>query len=81
MPDDLVAVFNKESCSFGFASHLFASELKALYSEDTVPRGVHFRILPTSTSAADVMSAEEPVSTLTQETDIKDFVVEFLYAQ
>ena len=29
-PDDLVSVFAKPSCSFGFCSHLFATELKIL---------------------------------------------------
>lgn len=48
VPDDLVAVFYKHTCNFGFATHLFGSELKALYANDTVPRGVSFRISPTS---------------------------------
>ncbi|OXU30043.1 hypothetical protein TSAR_011880 [Trichomalopsis sarcophagae] len=48
VPDDLVAVFYKHTCNFGFATHLFGSELKALYASDTVPRGVSFRISPTS---------------------------------
>lgn len=48
VPDDLVAVFYKSTCSFGFATHLFGSELKALYANDPVPRGVSFRISPTS---------------------------------
>jgi len=50
VPDDLVSVFHKQSCSFGFATHLFGSELKALYSIETVPRGIKFRISPTSHS-------------------------------
>lgn len=50
VPDDLVSVFYKQSCSFGFASHLFGSELKALYNAEPVPRGVKFRISPTSYS-------------------------------
>lgn len=48
VPDDLVSVFHKHSCSFGFATHLFGSELKVLYSTEIVPRGVSFRISPTS---------------------------------
>lgn len=48
MPDDLVAVFHKQNCTFGFATHLFGSELKALFSTEKVPRGVSFRISPTS---------------------------------
>ncbi|XP_072390346.1 unconventional myosin-Ia isoform X2 [Diabrotica undecimpunctata] len=65
IPDDLVAVFYKHSCNFGFATHLFGSELKALYSVETVPRGVSFRISPTSHT--DLLNGDEPVSTLTQD--------------
>ncbi|XP_017883806.2 unconventional myosin-IXb isoform X1 [Ceratina calcarata] len=65
VPDDLVAVFYKHSCSFGFATHLFGSELKALYASDTVPRGVSFRISPTSHT--DLLNGDEPISTLTQD--------------
>ncbi|XP_054287258.1 unconventional myosin-IXb-like [Macrosteles quadrilineatus] len=65
VPDDLVAVFHKQTCNFGFATHLFGSELKALYSVETVPRGVSFRISPTSHS--DMLNGDEPVSTLTQD--------------
>ncbi|XP_016770058.2 unconventional myosin-IXb isoform X2 [Apis mellifera] len=65
VPDDLVAVFYKHTCSFGFATHLFGSELKALYASDTVPRGVSFRISPTSHT--DLLNGDEPISTLTQD--------------
>ncbi|XP_050538527.1 unconventional myosin-IXb isoform X2 [Daktulosphaira vitifoliae] len=65
VPDDLVSVFHKGLCSFGFATHLFGSELKALYSLETVPRGIKFRISPTSHS--DLLNGNEPVSTLTQD--------------
>ncbi|XP_046478520.1 unconventional myosin-Va isoform X1 [Neodiprion pinetum] len=65
VPDDLVAVFYKHTCSFGFATHLFGSELKALYANDTVPRGVSFRISPTSHT--DLLNGDEPISTLTQD--------------
>nr|CAD7412692.1 unnamed protein product [Timema poppensis] len=65
VPDDLVAVFHKHMCNFGFATHLFGSELKALYSVETVPRGVSFRISPTSHT--DLLNGDEPVSTLTQD--------------
>ncbi|XP_045609513.1 unconventional myosin-Vb-like [Procambarus clarkii] len=63
--DDLVCVFHKQSCNFGFATHLFGSELKALFSQDPVPRGVSFRISPTSHT--DLQNGDEPVSTLTQD--------------
>lgn len=65
VPDDLVAVFYKHNCNFGFATHLFGSELKALYSIENVPRGVSFRISPTSHT--DLLNGDEPVSTLTQD--------------
>ncbi|XP_026464689.1 unconventional myosin-IXb [Ctenocephalides felis] len=65
VPDDLVATFHKHTCDFGFASHLFGSELKALYSLDIVPRGISFRISPTSHT--DLSNGDEPISTLTQD--------------
>lgn len=65
VPDDLVAVFYKHCCNFGFATHLFGSELKALYAGENVPRGVSFRISPTSHT--DLLNGDEPVSTLTQD--------------
>ncbi|KAH8335221.1 hypothetical protein KR067_004107, partial [Drosophila pandora] len=65
VPDDLVAVFYKHSCNFGFATHLFGSELKALYAQQQAPRGLSFRISPTSHS--DLLNGDEPVSTLTQD--------------
>ncbi|GIY51471.1 myosin-51 [Caerostris extrusa] len=65
VPDDIVCVFHKTICNFGFATHLFGSELKALYSQETVPRGVSFRISPTAHS--DLLNGDEPVSTLTQD--------------
>ncbi|XP_034940229.1 unconventional myosin-IXb isoform X2 [Chelonus insularis] len=65
VPDDLVAVFYKHTCNFGFATHLFGSELKALYASDIVPRGVSFRISPTSHT--DLLNGDEPISTLTQD--------------
>jgi dachs protein len=65
VPDDIVSVFHKSTCNFGFATHLFGSELKALYAHDTVPRGVSFRISPTAHT--DLQNGDEPVSTLTQD--------------
>ncbi|XP_055389297.1 unconventional myosin-Ia isoform X2 [Condylostylus longicornis] len=65
VPDDLVAVFYKHTCNFGFATHLFGSELKALYAMENVPRGLSFRIAPTSHT--DLLNGDEPVSTLTQD--------------
>lgn len=46
-------------------THLFGTEIKALYAEETVPRGITFRISPTSYS--ELLNGDEPVSTLTQD--------------
>jgi hypothetical protein len=47
IPDDLVSIFHKATCGFGFATHLFGTELKALYAEEPVPRGISFRDVAT----------------------------------
>ncbi|XP_061512472.1 unconventional myosin-Ia isoform X2 [Anopheles gambiae] len=65
VPDDLVSVFYKHTCNFGFATHLFGTELKALYAQESGPRGLSFRIAPTSHT--DLLNGDEPVSTLTQD--------------
>ena len=65
VPDDLVSVFYKHTCNFGFATHLFGTELKSLYAQENVPRGLSFRIAPTSHT--DLLNGDEPVSTLTQD--------------
>ncbi|KAG1680496.1 Unconventional myosin-XV [Nymphon striatum] len=66
VPDDVVSVFHKQSCTFGFATHLFGSDLKHLYTTyDQVPRGISYRISPTSHT--DLKNGNEPVSTLTQD--------------
>ncbi|XP_035712524.1 unconventional myosin-Ib isoform X3 [Folsomia candida] len=67
LADDLVAVFHKHRCSFGFASHLFSSELKILGAGgmEPSPRGISFRISPTSHT--ELLNGDEPVSTLTQD--------------
>lgn len=62
--DDIISVFHKSQCSFGFASHLFGSELRILNSKGIMPRGVKFRVAPTSHLD---QSCIEPVSTLTQD--------------
>lgn len=64
--DDLVHIFCKHNCSFGFASHLFGSELRILYgNENSLPNGRWFRVAPTSHT--DLIGGDEPVSTLTQD--------------
>ncbi|XP_075739430.1 unconventional myosin-IXb-like dachs isoform X3 [Rhipicephalus microplus] len=63
--DDVVAVFHRSSCAFGFATHLFGSELKALFADGVAPRGVSFRVSPTAHT--ELQNGDEPVSTLTQD--------------
>jgi dachs protein len=76
--DDLVSIFVRENCQFGFATHLFGNEIKALHATNVAsgfvgsppcPRGASFRISPTSTSHPDhqLLNGDEPVSTLTQD--------------
>ena len=55
-------MFHQENCSSGFVSHLFSQELKHLYSEENVPRGVHYRISPTS--YLELPTTEFPSNTL-----------------
>ena len=76
--DDLICIFAREHCQFGFATHLFGNEIKALHATNVAsgfggsppsPRGASFRISPTSTSHPDhqLLNGDEPVSTLTQD--------------
>lgn len=74
--DDIVSVFAREQCQFGFATHLFGNELKSLAnaggSGESSARGASFRISPTSTSHTmsntdTLLNGDEPVSTLTQD--------------
>jgi len=65
LSDDVVAIFHKSSCTFGFVSHLFGVEIRILYNKETVPRGLTFRIAPTA--HMDLQNGSEPVSTLTQD--------------
>lgn len=45
VPDDAVAAFDRRGCDFGFATHLFGTELKALAAGGG-PRGGRFRAAP-----------------------------------
>ena len=65
IPDDVVIVFHKNHCTFGFATHLFAMEFKTHFSQELSPRGSHFRISPTHTEFG--AGSLEPSSTLTQD--------------
>jgi dachs protein len=45
IPDDVVSVFSGDSCQFGFATHLFGNEIKALAitaDRPTGPRGIRY---------------------------------------
>ncbi|KAI1301352.1 Unconventional myosin-VIIb [Halotydeus destructor] len=66
IPDDIVAVFHKSSCTFGFATHLFGMQLKTMFSQDGSPRGASFRISPTAHNDLQA-NAQVPSSTLTQD--------------
>lgn len=65
MPDDIVSVFHKSTCTFGFVSHLFGMELKTLFAQDVAPCGMRFRISPTNHN--DLQPGNEIASTLTQD--------------
>lgn len=65
IPDDLVIVFHKNYCTFGFATHLFGMEFKTHFSQDLTPKGTNFRISPTHTEFN--AGSLEPSSTLTQD--------------
>ena len=75
IPDDVISIFARENCQFGFATHLFGNELKSLTNGsngECFPRGASFRISPTSTSHQvanheTLLNGDEPVSTLTQD--------------
>ncbi|XP_041362626.1 unconventional myosin-IXb-like isoform X2 [Gigantopelta aegis] len=45
--DDIVAIFSKQNCNFGFVSYLFAKEVKSLNDNFQGPKGLKHRILPT----------------------------------
>ena len=65
IPDDVVIVFHKNNCTFGFATHLFGMEFKTHFSQDLSPKGTNFRISPTHTEFN--AGSLEPSSTLTQD--------------
>lgn len=49
LPDDVVSVFSKQNCNFGFVSHLFAQENKPVAGDvGSGPHGLKHRILPNS---------------------------------
>ncbi|KAL5018662.1 hypothetical protein ScPMuIL_004384 [Solemya velum] len=50
--DDIVCIFSRQNCNFGFASHLFSKEIKTAYDGVPVPRGLKHRILPRGSDKA-----------------------------
>ncbi|OTF78491.1 Myosin X-like protein [Euroglyphus maynei] len=67
LSDDVVTIFHKAQCSFGFASHLFGSELRVLKNRGMQPLGIQFRISPVHTPAPVANSKEPPTTTFTQD--------------
>ena len=65
MSDDLILIFHKSSCSSGFISHPYHHELKHLYSDSRVPRGIMYRISPKS--YLELPTGKEPSTTLSQD--------------
>ncbi|KAJ7378290.1 Myosin [Desmophyllum pertusum] len=47
--DDIICVFSRQNCNFGFATHLFTNDLKPQQGQTTAPKGVLHRISPTPT--------------------------------
>ncbi|XP_038068155.1 myosin-3-like [Patiria miniata] len=67
--DDIISIFQKHSCNFGFAGYLFAPELKALQA--TSPKGFMFRISPSPPPAENVGKSEETSSSLSQDFHVR----------
>ncbi|VVC87706.1 unnamed protein product, partial [Leptidea sinapis] len=65
VPDDLIAAFDTRHCEFGFATHLFGAELKALAAAGGAT-GAWFRASPTAAGAT-AAAAGAGSSTLTQD--------------
>jgi len=65
IPDDIVVMFHKSRCTFGFVAHLFGLEIKTLASKNFAPSGILFRISPTSLNGFKVES--DVTTTLTQD--------------
>ena len=56
LPDDIVSMFSSDTCNFGFITHLFAAEVKSLFSQDALSRRSTFRICPTSSQDQDAVA-------------------------
>ncbi|KAL8600885.1 hypothetical protein ACOMHN_045023 [Nucella lapillus] len=47
LPDDVVCVFSRSSCNFGFVSYLFSADVKASMEEGQGPCGMLHKVVPT----------------------------------
>ncbi|XP_077867998.1 unconventional myosin-X-like [Saccoglossus kowalevskii] len=54
--DDIINIFQRQNCNFGFATHLFTSELKEQNKNGGIPKGNYHRILPSPSSYSDTVS-------------------------
>ncbi|XP_076460161.1 uncharacterized protein LOC143293130 [Babylonia areolata] len=46
LPDDIVCVFSRSNCNFGFVSYLFSADVKASMEEGQGPCGILHRVVP-----------------------------------
>ncbi|XP_071796950.1 uncharacterized protein [Asterias amurensis] len=67
--DDVISIFQKHSCNFGFAGYLFAPELKALQGKS--PKGFMFRISPSPPPSENNGKHEETSSSLCQDFQVR----------
>ncbi|XP_022108413.1 unconventional myosin-IXb-like isoform X2 [Acanthaster planci] len=67
--DDVISIFQKHTCNFGFAGYLFAPELKAL--QGTSPKGFMFRISPSPPPSENSGKSEELASSLSQDFHVR----------
>lgn len=66
--DDIICVFSRQNCNFGFATHLFTNDLKPQQGQTTAPKGVLYRISPTPAQEAQspAGTADAPLRTFSQ---------------
>lgn len=66
--DDIICVFSRQNCNFGFATHLFTNDLKPQQGQTTAPKGVLHRISPTPAQEAQspTGSVDVPLRTYSQ---------------
>lgn len=68
IPDDVICVFSRQNCNFGFATHLFTNDLKPQQGQNTAPKGVLHRIspIPVQESQSPSGSTDVPLNTFSQ---------------